>query len=87
MTTGAPTAAKSETGSGRKLLFVGVMPSKDFSSLGVIEGPLAAICPGSALQLHPRATVILDENSAAGLQYADHYRWIDQHKFDWQRPK
>ena len=35
----------------------------------MIEGPLSAICPGSALQLHPRVTVILDETSAAGLRY------------------
>jgi glucosamine-6-phosphate deaminase len=51
----------------------------------MVEGPLAAVCPASALQLHPRATVVLDESSSAGLKYADHYRWIDQHKLDWQK--
>jgi len=60
-------------------------PAKVRAVEHMVEGPLSGICPGSALQLHPRATVILDENSAAGLNYADHYRWIDQHKFDWQR--
>lgn len=60
-------------------------PSKVRATLDMVEGPLAAVCPASALQLHPRATVILDEASSAGLAYADHYRWIDSHKLDWQK--
>jgi glucosamine-6-phosphate deaminase len=71
----------------RRVLLLAFGPAKVRAVEDMIEGPLAAICPGSALQLHPRATVILDENSAAGLCYADHYRWIDQNKFDWQRHK
>lgn len=71
----------------RRCLLLAFGPAKVRAVEHMIEGPLAAICPGSALQLHSRATVILDENSAAGLRYADHYRWIDQHKFEWQRHK
>ena len=71
----------------RRCLLLAFGPAKVRAVEHMVEGPLAAICPGSALQLHPRTTVILDENSAAGLRYADHYRWIDQHKFDWQRTK
>ncbi len=71
----------------KRILLLAFGPAKVRAVEHMIEGPLAAICPGSALQQHPRATVILDENSAAGLHYADHYRWIDQHKFDWQRTK
>ncbi len=51
----------------------------------MIEGPVTSICPASALQLHPRVTVILDEPSAAGLKLAHHYRWIDSQKLEWQR--
>lgn len=69
----------------RRCLLLAFGPSKVRAVEHMIEGPLSAICPGSALQLHPRATVILDETSAAGLHYADHYRWIDKHKFEWQR--
>ncbi|KXU36184.1 glucosamine-6-phosphate deaminase [Cephaloticoccus capnophilus] len=69
----------------RQCLLLAFGPSKVRAVAHMIEGPLAAICPGSALQMHPRAIVLLDENSAAGLRYADHYRWIDQHKLDWQR--
>lgn len=60
-------------------------PAKVRAVEQMVEGPLSALCPGSALQMHPRATVVLDEASAAGLHYADHYRWVDQNKFDWQR--
>ena len=69
----------------RRCLLLAFGPAKVRAVEHMVEGPLAAICPGSALQLHPRATVILDENSSAGLHYADHYRWVDSHKLDWQR--
>jgi len=69
----------------RRCLLLAFGPAKVRAVEHMVEGPLSAICPGSALQLHPRATVVLDENSAAGLRYADHYRWIDRHKLDWQR--
>jgi glucosamine-6-phosphate deaminase len=69
----------------RRVLLLSFGPTKVRATVDMIEGPLAAICPASALQLHPRATVILDEGSAAGLHFAEHYRWVDRHKLDWQR--
>ena len=69
----------------RRCLLLAFGPPKTRAVERMIEGPLAAICPASALQLHPRATVIVDEASASGLQFADHYRWIDQNKLPWQR--
>lgn len=69
----------------KRILLLAFGPAKVRAVEHMVEGPLAAICPGSALQQHPRTTVVLDENSAAGLHYADHYRWIDQHKLPWQR--
>jgi glucosamine-6-phosphate deaminase len=69
----------------RRILLLAFGPAKVRAVANMIEGPLAAICPASALQQHPRATIVLDESSSAGLQYADHYRWIDRHKLDWQR--
>ena len=49
-----------------------------------IEGPLTAMVPASALQLHPHATAIVDEAAAASLTLADYFRqaWTD--KPDWQ---
>ncbi|MCE0496683.1 MAG: 6-phosphogluconolactonase, partial [Methylacidiphilales bacterium] len=51
----------------------------------MIEGPVASMCPASALQLHPRTTVIADAAAAARLDHPEHYRWIEQHKLDWQK--
>lgn len=39
-----------------------------------LEGPVSASVPGSIVQLHPRATVIVDEEAAALLQHADYHR-------------
>jgi glucosamine-6-phosphate deaminase len=50
-----------------------------------VEGPLTALVPASALQLHPRATVLVDEAAAAELALADYYRAIQDEKPDWQR--
>jgi glucosamine-6-phosphate deaminase len=69
----------------RRVLLLAFGPAKVRAVVDMVEGPLAAVCPASALQLHPRATVIIDEASAAGLKYADHYRWVHSHKLDWQR--
>jgi glucosamine-6-phosphate deaminase len=49
-----------------------------------VEGPLAAVCPASVLQLHPHATVVLDEAAAGGLQLADYYREAYAGKPSWQ---
>lgn len=51
----------------------------------MIEGPVSSMCPASALQLHPRVTVIIDAEAAARLDHPEHYRWIEQHKLDWQK--
>lgn len=69
----------------RQILLLAFGPTKVPAVAQMIEGPLTAMCPGSALQLHPRAMVILEEESATGLRYTAHYRWIDRHKLVWQR--
>jgi glucosamine-6-phosphate deaminase len=51
----------------------------------MVEGPLTAMVPASALQLHPRATVLVDEAAAAGLAMRDYYREVQRNKPDWQR--
>ncbi len=69
----------------RQIALLAFGPAKVRAVMEMIEGPLAAICPGSALQAHPRATVVLDEASAAGLRFSSHYRWVDENKLAWQR--
>ena len=39
----------------------------------LVEGPVSASCPASVLQLHPTATVIVDDAAAAQLVHRDYY--------------
>jgi glucosamine-6-phosphate deaminase len=41
-----------------------------------VEGPVTASVPASVVQLHPRVTVIVDEEAATDLALADHYRYV-----------
>lgn len=50
----------------------------------LVEGPVAAICPASVLQLHPHVTVLLDEAAASSLRLADYYRHSYDSKPRWQ---
>lgn len=43
----------------------------------LVEGPVSASCPASILQLHPNATVVVDEEAADDLDNAEYYRFID----------
>lgn len=49
-----------------------------------VEGPLTASLPGSAIQLHPHATVVVDEAAASRLTQADYYRYTFANKPSWQ---
>lgn len=42
----------------------------------MIEGPVAAVCPASALQMHRNATVVLDQDAAAKLKLIDYYQHV-----------
>jgi len=50
-----------------------------------VEGPITAMNPASALQLHPKVTVFLDEAAAAELKMKEYYRWVYEQKPGWQK--
>lgn len=50
-----------------------------------VEGPLSAMCPGSALQLHRHATIVVDEAAAAELTLSEYYRYTYANKPAFQR--
>ena len=54
----------------RHLLLVATGAGKAEAVAAAVEGPLSASCPASVLQLHPHATVLLDEAAAARLRAA-----------------
>jgi len=49
-----------------------------------VEGPVTASLPASAVQLHPRVSVLVDEAAASRLRFADYYRYTYAHKPAWQ---
>ncbi|MBO9051445.1 glucosamine-6-phosphate deaminase [Curtobacterium flaccumfaciens] len=69
----------------RELVLVAQGASKAAAVAAAIEGPLSSFVPGSALQLHEHATVVVDEEAAAGLQLAEYYRYTYANKPAWQR--
>ncbi len=68
----------------RHLVLVATGESKAEPIARAVEGPLTAMVPASALQLHPRATIVVDEAAAVGLTHADYYRHAYANKPDWQ---
>jgi glucosamine-6-phosphate deaminase len=58
----------------RACLLVAFGEAKARAAAEMIEGPVTATWPASALQLHPDATVVLDEAAASGLRNAADYR-------------
>lgn len=59
--------------------------NKAHAIAGAVEGPISAMNPASALQMHPKVTVFLDEESASELKMKDYYRWVFDNKPDWQK--
>lgn len=68
----------------RNVVVVAQGSGKARAVAGLVEGPVTAMCPGSVLQLHPRATVVIDEAAAAELQLREYYRETYAHKPQWQ---
>lgn len=48
------------------------------------EGAVSVSCPASALQLHPHATIIVDEAAASQLKRKDYYQYVYNNKPEWQ---
>jgi len=58
----------------RKIVMLATGAHKADTVAQMIEGPLRAMCPASALQLHPRTCVLLDQDAADKLEMTDYYR-------------
>jgi len=43
-----------------------------------IEGPITSLVTASALQLHPKVTVFLDEEAASELKRIDYYKFVEE---------
>ncbi len=68
----------------RHLVLLAFGAAKAEAVAAAVEGPVTSSVPGSAIQLHPHVTVVVDEEAAASLRYADYYRHAWAHKPEWQ---
>lgn len=68
----------------RHLVLLATGAGKADAVAATVEGPVSALVPASALQLHPHATVVVDEAAAAQLKLADYFRATYAAKPAWQ---
>lgn len=61
----------------RQVLVLAVGEAKAAAARAMVEGPVTSMCPGSALQYHRHATVVLDEAAASELELRDFYAEAD----------
>lgn len=64
----------------RSVVLVAQSASKARAVAAMVEGPVSSMWPGSVLQLHRRATIVIDEAAAAELTMADYYRYTVEHR-------
>jgi glucosamine-6-phosphate deaminase len=68
----------------RRCILLATGSSKAEVVAQAVEGPITSMVTASALQLHPRCTVIVDESAAGKLREKDYYRWIFENEPEWQ---
>ncbi|WLQ13117.1 glucosamine-6-phosphate deaminase [Hahella aquimaris] len=60
----------------RKVMLLAAGAAKADAVKAMVEGPVSAMHPASALQMHPSALVIVDTEAASKLELIDYYRWV-----------
>jgi glucosamine-6-phosphate deaminase len=68
----------------RRCLLLATGGSKAEIIAQAVEGPISSMVTASALQLHPRCTVVVDEEAAMKLKEQDYYRWIFENEPEWE---
>lgn len=68
----------------RRCLLLATGESKAEVVARAVEGPITSMVTATALQLHARCTVIVDEEAGALLQEKEYYRWIFENEPEWE---
>jgi glucosamine-6-phosphate deaminase len=68
----------------RRVLLLATGADKAEIIAKAVEGPVTSMISASALQLHPRCTVIVDEAAAVRLTQQEYYRWILENEPEWK---
>ncbi|GMA26622.1 glucosamine-6-phosphate deaminase [Luteimicrobium album] len=70
--------------SARHLVLLATGKGKAEAVHQLTEGAVSALWPATIMQLHPHATVLVDDAAASRLQLAGYYRQTFESKPDWQ---
>jgi glucosamine-6-phosphate deaminase len=62
----------------RYVLLMATGENKASAVKSMITGPLSAVCPASALQLHENTIVLLDKTAASELEDQEYYLWANK---------
>ena len=57
----------------KNILLLGLGQHKSKAVADLVEGPLSSFCPGSVLQNHENAVIVLDQLAASNLKLYDYY--------------
>ncbi len=68
----------------RRCILLATGESKADIIAKAVEGPISSMVTASALQLHPRCTVIVDEGASSNLKEREYYHWIFENEPEWQ---
>ena len=68
----------------RRCILLATGESKADVIAKAVEGPITSMISATALQLHPRCTVVVDEAAASKLVEKDYYRWIFANEPEWE---
>jgi glucosamine-6-phosphate deaminase len=68
----------------RRCVMIAAGPEKAEILAQAVEGPITSMISATALQLHPRCTIVVDEAAAARLKEAAYYRWIFENEPEWE---
>ncbi|MFV0386552.1 glucosamine-6-phosphate deaminase, partial [Paracoccus sp. (in: a-proteobacteria)] len=60
----------------QEIVLLALGAGKADATAAMIEGPVSAACPASALQMHPKVTVVLDEGAASKLTLRSYYEEV-----------
>ncbi|MGP9695648.1 glucosamine-6-phosphate deaminase [Brachybacterium sp. AOP25-B2-12] len=64
----------------RKIVLAASGESKAEAIAQAVEGPVSALWPATALQLHPAVTVVVDREAGSRLALGDYYQFVQENK-------
>jgi glucosamine-6-phosphate deaminase len=69
----------------RRCVVLAFGKTKAKAVMQMVEEPITAMVPASALQLHPSTIVLIDKSAGSQLKLRNYYNWVYDNKPDWQR--